>query len=770
MANDAYSGFMARTAPTGGRANAHPLITLLIAALGIGVLTAALAIPPLALARAGVNQASNFYASFPKSLDEPALAQPTVLLAADGTRLASLYDQYRVERSLNKISKIMQRAIIDVEDVRFYEHHGIDWRGTARALVTNLGSGGVSQGGSTITQQYVKNVLVLSAKTTAEAQAAASDSYTRKIREARYALALERKYTKDQILDKYLNIAYFGHSAYGVEAAAHRFFSTTAAQLTTLQAASIAGLVQSPGSYDPILHPHAATERRNAVLDRMLAAGDVTAAQAAAYKKIPLASYLKPSEVPNGCPVSKAPFFCDYVVQTLLNDPALGKTYEARDELLRRGGLRIYTTLDWKTQNAAQKSVNDHLPAKDPSKKAAAIAMVEPQTGDVLALAENRVWGTSGLGNTTYNYAVDAAHGGTVGMQAGSTMKAFTMAAALENGYGPYTTINSPGTRTFTHFKGCGSTRYFEPWTVSNDTGNGTFTMVQAAAYSVNTYFAALEEMVGVCKTVDVAASLGLKTGSGKPLDKVPSFTLGSQPVTPLAMASAYGGFANHGLYCPPTSVLRIVDVRGKPVPISVPRCKQAVPAGVADTVTQILRGVIDGPLFGRTGAGLSPGVPAAGKTGTNEQHSAVWFVGYTPTISAAVWVGDPRGGFRYPLKNITIDGQYYTNVFGRSIPGPIWQQALRDSLSGTPTQYFNLNPTYSVGLGGPAPSPKPTPTTKPTATPTAGPTNSPTGIPSWPGSPTPSASPTGPATARPVAGKPTKGHPVTTPTTKPRK
>jgi membrane peptidoglycan carboxypeptidase len=539
--------------------------------------------------------------------------------------------------------------------------------------------------------------------------------------------------------------------------------------LTALQAASIAGLVQSPGAYDPILHPRASTERRNAVLDRMVAGGDVTAAQAAVYKKIPLASYLKPSEVPNGCPASKAPFFCDYVVQTLLNDPALGKTYEARDELLRRGGLRVYTTLSWKTQNAAQTSVNAHLPAKDPSKKAAAIAMVEPQTGNVLALAENRVWGTSGLGATTYNYAVDAAHGGTVGMQAGSTMKPFTMAAALANGYGPYTTIVSPGTRTFTHFKGCGSTRYFEPWTVSNDTGNGTFTMIQAAAYSVNTYFAALEEMVGVCKTVDVAASLGLKTGSGKPLDKVPSFTLGSQPVTPLAMASAYSGFANHGLYCPPTSVLRIVDVHGKPVPITVPHCKQAIPRGVADTVTEILRGVIDGPLYGRTGAGLSPGVPSAGKTGTNEQHSAIWFVGYTPTISAAVWVGDPRGGFRYPLKNITIAGQYYTNVFGRSIPGPIWQQALREALKGTPTQNFNLSPTYGVGNGGgtatgggrPAPSDTPTPTAKPTATATA----TPTGLPSWPGSPTPSASPTAAATGRPVAGKP-----VTTPTTKPRK
>lgn len=741
---------MAQSPEGSGRRQVHPIVTLLIAALGMGVLFGLLALPPVALAHAGVQQASNFYASFPKSLDEPALPQQTVLLAADGTRIASLYDQYRVERSLSKIAPIMQKAIIDVEDVRFYEHHGIDWRGTLRAFVTNLGSGGVSQGGSTITQQYVKNVLVLSAKTTQEAQAAAGDSYSRKIREARYALALERKYTKDQILTKYLNIAYFGHSAYGVEAAAHRFFSTTALKLNTLQAATLAGLVQSPGAYDPILHPKAATERRDAVLDRMAAAGTITQAQANQYKTVPLSSYLKPSEVPNGCPVSKAPFFCDYVVQSLLLDPALGKTVEARDELLRRGGLRVWTTLDWKAQNAAQASVNAHLPAKDPSHKAAAIAMVNPQTGDVLALAENRKWGTSGLGYTTYNYMVDAAHGGTQGMQAGSTMKAFTMAAALENGYGPYTTIVSPGTRTFTHFKGCGTNTYFEPWTVSNDTGNGTFNMIQAAAYSVNTYFAALEEMVGVCKTVDVAEKLGLRTGSGKPLQRVPSFTLGSNPVTPLGMASAYGGFANHGVYCPPTSVLRIVDVRGKPVPVTVPTCKQVMDRGIADTVTSILRGVIDGPLYGRTGAGLSPGVPAAGKTGTNESHSAVWFVGYTPTLSAAVWVGDPRGGFRYPLKDITINGQYYTNVFGRSIPGPIWQQALRDTLKGTPTQYFDLQPKYYVyGGGGTSGVPTPKATNTPSPTPTQ--TDGPPVLPTATGTPTPTATTGSPATAKPL-------------------
>jgi len=743
---------MARSNQGNAPATAHPFVTLLIAALGIGLLFGIAAIPPIALARAGVNGASNIYSTFPQALAEPALPQQTVLVASDGSRVASLYDQFRIERPLNKIAKIMQRAVIDVEDVRFYEHHGIDWRGTARALLTNLVSGGVSQGGSTLTQQYVKNVLILEAKTPAELIAAAGDSFSRKIREARYALALERKYSKADILDKYLNIAYFGHSAYGVEAAAHVFFSTTAAKLTTLQAATLAGLVQSPGAYDPLLHPHASTLRRNEVLDRMVAAHDITAAEAAHYKTIPLQSYLHPQVIFNGCPASQAAFFCDYVVQSLLLDPMLGKTVDERATLLREGGLRIYTTLSWKAQKAAQASINAHLPAKDPSRKAAAIAMVEPATGNVLALAENRVWGTSGLGATTYDYSVDVAHGGTIGMQAGSTMKAFTMAAALEEGFSPYTSIYSPGQRTFTNFKSCSGSGYFPPWTVSNDTGNGTFSMISAAAYSVNTYFAALEEMTGVCKPVQVAQALGLRTGSGQPLQEVPSFTLGSQPVTPLGMASAYGGFANHGLYCPPVAVTKILDGNGHPVPFTLPHCTQAVPRGVADTVTSILRGVIDGPLFGRTGAGLSPGVPSAGKTGTNEQHSAVWFVGYTPTIAAAVWVGDPRGGFRYPLKNITINGIYYPNVFGRSLPGPIWQQALHDTLIGTPVQYFNLQPSWGVSLGGtgatggggggrPAPSDTPTPspsqsnTPSPTATSTPSPTStgtpSPTGTPS---------------------------------------
>ena len=718
----------------------------------MGVVLGLATLPAIALAAGSVGAGSNFYNSFPQALDEPQLPQQTVLYAADGSWLATLYDQNRVVVPLSKIAPIMQQALIDVEDVRFYQHHGIDWRGTLRALLTNLGGGGVSQGGSTLTQQYVKNVLILSAKTPAEAVAAASDTYTRKIREARYALALERKYSKKQILERYLNIAYFGDGAYGVEAAARHYFSTSAANLTTIEAATLAGLVQSPGAFDPLQHPVAAFHRRNEVLNRMVAAGDMGTSEAKILKRIQLSSYLMPSVAQSGCPASRAPFFCDYVVHQLLLDPKLGATSDARDQLLRRGGIRIYTTLNWTAQHGAEHAINTYLPAKDPSKKGAAISMVEPATGDILAMAENRKWGVSGVGATTYNYNVDEAHGGTLGMQAGSTMKAFTIAAALESGYSPWTSIVSPNTATFTNFKSCGSGAKFPPWTVTNDTGFGTFDMISAAAFSINTYFVGLEQMTGVCKPVQIAEKLGLQTGSGQPLQRVPSFTLGSQPVTPLAMASAYAGFANHGLYCPPIAVTHIITFTGVPVPITFPHCTQVLPRPIADTVTEILHGVIDGPLAGRTGAGLSPGVPSAGKTGTNEGHSAVWFVGYTPTVSAAVWVGDPRGGFRYPLKNITINGTYYDNVFGRSIPGPIWQSALEHYVANQPVANFDLQPEWSFwsgggtyisgggnGSGSPTPTPSPT-RTYDTTPPTFGPTPSATATPTH--TPTPTATP----------------------------
>ena len=369
----------------------------------VGVLLAGFLLPSLVVLGLLTNGGSTSFQSIPSALTRPPLPQQTVLLAADGSRLATLFYQDRVEVPISEISGIMRQAIVAIEDSRFYEHAGFDLRGTARALVSTL-SGSAVQGGSTITQQYVKNVLVASAKNSDEAAAAIARSPSRKLRELRYALAIERVMTKSEILEGYLNIAYFGSGAYGVESASRRYFSKPAKNLNLAEAALLAGLVQQPYRFDPLRHPEKAEQRRQVVLNRMLELGVIDDVQRAKALAQPVAKLLHPSTHSNGCTSSVAPFYCDYVMQVVRSSPAFGATLAERDALLRQGGLTITTTLDPKAQKSAQWGVNSHIPIDDPSGKAAAITMIRPGTGDIIAMAQNRVWGTSGKGRTTYNY------------------------------------------------------------------------------------------------------------------------------------------------------------------------------------------------------------------------------------------------------------------------------------------------------------------------------------------------------------------------------
>ena len=645
------------------------------------------------------NSASSF-SNLPADITQVPLPLQNTITDAQGNVIATFFSQDRVEVPLSKIAPIMQHAIIDIEDQRFYQHAGIDIRGTLRALIST-GAGSQVQGGSTITQQYVKQILLAAAQTPEEQQAATAPSIGRKLREARYAIALENKLSKQEILQGYLNIAYFGGGAYGVEAAARHYFSTHANKLTITQAATLAGLVQSPSRFDPIHFPEAGQNRRDEVLYAMQRNGDITSEQLQKALAVPIQKDLKPSTMPNGCAISTAPFFCDYVLTILRDDPTFGETPEIRTHLLDVGGLTIRTTLDAKAQSAAQKSVDSHIPAKDPSKKAAGITMMRPGTGEITAMAQDRLWGTSGVGYTTVNYNVPLDHNGTVGFQAGSTFKPFTLAAALQQRISPYKYISSPPVRTFTNFRDCTTGMLREPWTVQNSTGSGSFNMLQGTAYSVNTYFVALEEQTGICDPPEVATALGMKQGNGQEIPKLPCFTLGCFDVTTLNMAEAMATFAAHGVHCSPIAILNITDRDGKQLDVPKPSCSQAIDARVADSVAAIMAGVIDGPLPGRTGAKMYFGRPAAGKTGTTDSHAAVWFVGYTPDMAAAVWVGDPRGGQRYPLRNITINGRYYSEVFGFLLPGPIWHDAMEGALAGTPKTPWNLNTLFGLKPGG---------------------------------------------------------------------
>ena len=297
------------------------------------------------------------------------------------------------------------------------------------------------------------------------------------------------------------------------------------------------------------------------------------------------------------------------------------------------------------------------------------MTMIVPNTGQIVAMAQNRSWGTTGVGSTTYNFNVGTKDGGSLGAQAGSTFKAFTLTAALQQGLSPYEYLKSPQTATFEDFKNCEYRGALAPYTVNNSTGSGTFNMLSGAAFSVNTYFMALEEKVTQCAAANAATALGVKRGNGSAVQSNPSFTLGTDEVTPLAMASAYSTFANHGVRCEPVSILAVTDRAGKNLPVPKASCNQVIDRKVADSVTSILSQVIDGPLKGRTGQKMSLGRDAAGKTGTINDSAAVWFVGFTPDMAAAVATYDPRGGYGHPMKNLTIGGHYYAQVFGSSLP-----------------------------------------------------------------------------------------------------
>ena len=327
-----------------------------------GVLTAALVIPYALMGGLGVRAVNRGFQALPADLVSAALPQGSVILAADGTKLATFYYENRVEVPITQVAPIMRSAIVAIEDSRFYEHGALDVKGTVRAVIANLRAGEVIQGGSTLSQQYVKNALAEMADTPAERRSALEPTAGRKLRELRIAVGLEKRYTKDQILERYLNIAYFGDGAYGIEAAARHYFGVHAAQLTLAQSATLAGIVRSPQTYNPHLHPIRGRNRRDLVLNRMLQLKVITPAQVAEARARPVA--LKITKTPNGCVSSKAPFFCDYVQRDILGNPVFGKTLRARRALLQRGGLEIHTTLEPKMQKAAQHAVDRYVPRR----------------------------------------------------------------------------------------------------------------------------------------------------------------------------------------------------------------------------------------------------------------------------------------------------------------------------------------------------------------------------------------------------------------------
>ena len=685
-------------------------VRLIGASVLAGTLVAGLALPAVGALGFGAKSATDSFNGVDDDFTAPVPAQASTIYDAKGGVIAKVYWRDRTVVPLAKIAPVMQNALIDIEDNRFYQHGAIDLKGTLRALTSNAGSAdGSSQGGSTLTQQYVKNVNVEKAGDDVSAvRAAQQQTVGRKIQELKVAIKLEETLSKQQILADYLNITFFGQQAYGVEAAAERYFSVHANQLTVTQAALLAGLVQSPTRYDPTEHPVAAKTRRDEVLTAMATYGTITAAQATAAKAAPLG--LKVSTPQQGCITAGTgeQFFCDYVEHVFLQDPAFGATAQARQDLWNKGGLKIHTTIDPKVQKALQKSVTKHVYASDDA--ATAMTIIQPGTGKILGMGQSRPYGLGASKSvTTLNYNVDATMGGAAGFQTGSTFKPITAAAALEQGIGMDTTFKAPYQDDYPEMTDCKGNRLLPQPGDKNDSTSlhGPMNMPFAMQMSVNTYFVPLEQKAGLCNVVKMMNKLGITTQAGHqyikktksyssklaPIDQVQSLTLGTNSLTPMQMANVYATFAAHGTYCSPTAITSVTNLAGKQLPVPGADCHSVMSEHTADAITTMLAKTVDDG----TGApaGFTDNRPSAGKTGTTNNSAQVWFVGYTPQLAGATVLTDTAitSGPKADLDGQSIGGHVSYSVFGGTNAGPIWRDAMDGALAGESFEYFHKVP-----------------------------------------------------------------------------
>ncbi|WP_250444381.1 transglycosylase domain-containing protein [Actinotalea sp. C106] len=674
---------------------------VIMAVLG-GVLAAGLVMPAVATTSTLTETSVQLFDDLPEELEEVPLSEKSTVVAADGTVLAEFFHEDRIVVGLDDISQSMKDAVIATEDRRFYEHGGIDPTGMARALVNNAMSDDV-EGASTLTQQYVKNALIQAAQASdddAEVQAAIAAAretegaagYARKLEEAKLAIALEKRISKDEILERYLNIAQFGLSVYGVEAAAQHFFSVPASELTYLQAATIAGVTQSPSALDPERNPEASQAKRDLVLRNMRQEGYVTQEELQAGLDTPIAESLNIGDVKLGCveanSVSHAGYFCDYVTKVIASDATFGETRADRVNRLLRGGLTITTTLDPDLQLIADTEVKNGIPVDDPSGVASAISVVEPGTGHILAMAQNRVYNSSletGPGETAVNYNTDSAYGSSKGFAPGSTFKPFTLVQWLKDGRSLNEVIDGrlkPLNENM--FTACGAPGVNREWNPGNAEGSGGFMTVQdATRNSVNSGYFEMATQLDLCNVMDTATSMGVHKPDGEPFSPYPANVIGSDSVAPLTMASAFATFASGGTYCEPIAITEVLDTNGEPLPVPEANCREVLSPEIAAGMNHAL-----GQVW--TGTGRAIGAldrPSAGKTGTTSRNEYTWFVGYTPQMAGAVWVGFPDA--MRPVQFMTVGGTYRDYMYGSSIAGPTWKRFMEQAHAGLPVEGF---------------------------------------------------------------------------------
>jgi membrane peptidoglycan carboxypeptidase len=634
-------------------ARLRTVVKLVLTVALAGALVAGVLLPWVGGPAVAAQQGTSFLGDPPVELTDQQPPGNTAVLAADGTPITNFYDENRQPVGSDEIARVVKDAVVAIEDARFYEHNGLDVQGTARALVKNALAGVIEEGGSTLTQQLVKQTLLQTADTAEAGRAAIERSVARKLREARLALALEDLYGKDELLTRYLNIVYFGRNAYGIQAAAQAFFGVDAADLTLPQAALLAGIIQSPSDHDPVTEPESALARRNLVLDRMADQRSVTRAEATAAQAAPLG--LAPGRAPRrGCVQAVVgAYVCDFVQKYLTQD--LGLTQEQ----LEHGGYTIRTTLDIALQKSGDRAV---LQTLDMGQSLAGMfTAVEPGTGHLLAMSVNRVFGFDRGDPKQESFNLNEAPS----RGAGSTYKVFAAAAALARGYSTDYTLTTSDPYTSRVYEGeCAGGTYC----VGNaGSYRSTLDMTTALYQSSNTYFLALEDALGsVEEPVRMAEDMGLYQFGPDGLaertaeEERGSFAFGPDATSPLGLASAYSTLAASGTQCDVVPVTEILDPDGDPVlgddgkPLAGrDTCTEdAIPPGVANTLNQMLRKDVEPGYGGQTASrAWVPGHQIAGKTGTTQQNVSVAFVGYTPGIAASVMVLNPKkaedvGGF----------------------------------------------------------------------------------------------------------------------------
>ncbi len=666
-----------------------------------GVLSMALLAPMLLVGGFALTTGISVFENLPSYMKPVNASQSSTLFATDDTgkpvKVATFYHENRISVDYEDISEYFVNGVVATEDPRFWQHSGVDIISFIRASASNVASAGQGPGGSTITMQYVKNSLIAAATIAGDEDAIAdaqARSIDRKLREMRLAIALEQQSNKKEIFAGYSNLSFFGGQLNGVEAAANYYYGVTAKDLKLHQAAMLAAMLKAPNDYRPDVAENLVRgkNRRDYVINNMKDAGYITSAEASAAIAEPVD--VKPQDAPSGCEANQTfAFFCDYVVWSIRNNIEFGQTAEDRENLLRRGGLEIYTSMNIDMQKAADEATKKWVPPTDESQIGSASVSVQVGTGRVLSMVQNRIYDQTGStepGRTSVNYSTDKEYGGSSGFQTGSTYKLFTLAAWL-----------SAGKKLNDHVDGrvrewnasdfrarCGN--LVGTWAPNNIVKEPEdLSVVSATSLSVNTAFASMASQLDLCDIRDTAMAFGVHRADGTELQYVPSSILGVNEIAPITMAAALAGISNNGIFCTPVGIDRVFVRSSKTdMPIPKTKCSQAVTPEVAHGMIYAMKRVMSGGTGGASNTG--DGAMLAGKTGTTDSGVHTWMTGTSTSVATATWVGNVSG--KTSLSRIRLNGKA-----GNTVRHDIWRSIMRVANKEYPTGAFQNPPQEMI-------------------------------------------------------------------------